>query len=177
MQNFLEGNCKTCHLSQYNVQTFFVWFRFQNIEHNLQIFSEGLLVRSTNHQYPNSLLFLIILFHDFQMLMHRIKKLSGLPFMLPHFRNMERYLKCFFGFCSDCFIHHNNGEVKQGVHPSSWPWQLEKHPPQTTKAGQRRADSDGRRAASLQKGFHHQTWNHTQMRPLRQRLSLLDWPV
>ena len=47
--------------------------------------------------------------------MHRIKKLSGLLFMLPHFRNMERYLKCFFGFCSDCFIHHSNGEVKQGT--------------------------------------------------------------
>ena len=83
--------------------------------------------------------------------MHRIKKLSGLHFMLPHFRNMERYLKCFFGFCSDCFIHHDNRKVKQGVHPSSWPWQLEKHPPQTTKAGQRKADSDGRWAASLQK--------------------------
>ena len=49
------------------------------------------------------------------MLMHRIKKLSGLLFMLPHFRNMERYLKCFFGFCSDCFIHHSNGKVNQGT--------------------------------------------------------------
>ena len=56
-----------------------------------------------------------MLFRDFQTLMHRIKKLSGLLFMLPHFRNMERYLKCFFGFCSDCFIHHSNGEVKQGT--------------------------------------------------------------
>ena len=95
---------------------FCVLFHFQNIEHNLQICSKGLLVqRSTNHQYPNSLLFLKMLFRDFQTLMHRIKKLSGLLFMLPHFRNMERYLKCFFGFCSDCFIHHSNGEVKQGT--------------------------------------------------------------
>lgn len=80
-------------------------------------------MRSTNHQYPNSLLFLIILFRDFQTLMHRIKKLSGLPFMLPHFRNMERYLKYLFGFCSNCFIHHNNGEVKQrtlAADSSSW---------------------------------------------------------
>ena len=83
------------------------------------------------------------------MLMHRIKKLSGLPSMLPHFRNMERYLKYLFGFCSNCFIHHNNGEVKQGVYPSSWLRQLEKHPPQTTKAGQRKADSDGRQAVNL----------------------------
>ena len=56
--------------------------------------------------------------------------------------------------------------------PSSWQWQLEKHSPQTTNAGQRKADSGGRQAASSQKGSHHQTWNHTQMQPLQQRLSL-----
>ena len=47
-----------------------------------------------------------------------------------------------------------------------------KKTPQTTNAGQRKADSDGRQAASSQKGSHHQTWNHTQMQPLWQRLSL-----
>ena len=116
MQNFREEIAKLVTYLNIKCRIFCVWFHFQNIEHNLQICWKGLLVqRSTNHQYPNSLLFLIMLFRDFQTLMHRIKKLSGLLFMLPHFRNMERYLKCFFGFCSDCFSHHNNGEVKQGT--------------------------------------------------------------
>ena len=121
MQNFREEIAKLVTYLNIKCRIFCVLFHFQNIEHNLQICSKGLLVqRSTNHQYPNSLLFLIMLFRDFQTLMHRIKKLSGLLFMLPHFRNMERYLKCFFGFCSDCFIHHSNGEVKQGTLAADW---------------------------------------------------------
>ena len=61
--------------------------------------------------------------------------------------------------------------------PSSWPRQLEKqHPPQTTKPGRRKADSDGRRATSSRKGFYQQTCNLTQIPLLRLRLSLSHWP-
>ena len=70
-----------------------------------------------------------------------------------------------------CLYQRHEGPLNQHWvlgRPSSWPWQLEKHPPQTAKAGRRKADSDGRRATSSQKASHHHTWSHTQMRPLRQ---------